>query len=125
MGIHLDIGEVDSRKDGNGEFSQKNIQLKEPAGYVGKMKELFVISGKPELASKNLHMTPEQSIEFICSGGEDSYCTKFAVFGFRYALVEADFPVQADDFEAIAVYSDMAGYKRKTHPGPRFHGFLQ
>ncbi len=102
--IILRMGEM---LDENGEFTQQNIQLKEPAGYVGKMKELFVISGKPELASRQLHMTPEQKIDFTCSGEEDTYCTKFAVFGFRYALVEADFPIQAENFEAIAVYSDM------------------
>ena len=52
-------------------------------------------------------MTPKQEITFVCSGGKDSYKTSFAVFGFRYIQVEGDITVHPEDFEAIAVYSDM------------------
>lgn len=65
----------------HGEFTQVNFQ--------GKMKNI------------------DQKIEFICSGGEDFYRTKFAIFGFRYALVESLEEVNPDDFCAIAVYSSM------------------
>lgn len=51
--------------------------------------------------------TPKQEIVFTCSGKQDSYKTSFAVFGFRYVQVEGDIAVEAKDFEAIAVYSDM------------------
>lgn len=48
-----------------------------------------------------------QEIAYICKGGEvEEYTPHFAVFGFRYALVEG---IEDGDcvFTAIAVYSDM------------------
>ena len=46
-----------------------------------------------------------QEITYICKGAEvEEYTPHFAVFGFRYALVEG---IEDADFEAIAVYSDM------------------
>ena len=48
-----------------------------------------------------------QEISYICKGTEvEEYTPHFAVFGFRYVLVEG---IESDnaDFEAIAVYSDM------------------
>ena len=51
--------------------------------------------------------TPLQEILFTCSGGEDSYKTSFAVFGFRYAQVFGDSKIDPKDFKAIAVYSDL------------------
>ena len=48
-----------------------------------------------------------QEITYICKGAEvETYTPHFAVFGFRYALVEGVEPENAD-FTAIAVYSDM------------------
>lgn len=48
-----------------------------------------------------------QEITYICKGAEcEEYTPHFAVFGFRYVLVEGIEPEKAD-FEAIAVYSDM------------------
>ena len=51
--------------------------------------------------------TPHQSITFICSGNEDEYKTSFAVFGFRYAEIIGDIEINEEDFQAIAVYTDM------------------
>lgn len=51
--------------------------------------------------------TPLQEILFTCSGGEDSYKTSFAVFGFRYAQIIGDVEIDPADFTAIAVYSDL------------------
>ena len=49
--------------------------------------------------------TEFQEITYICKGAEtEEYTPHFAVFGFRYALVEG---IEDADFEAIAVYSDM------------------
>jgi alpha-L-rhamnosidase len=46
-----------------------------------------------------------QEITYICKGAEEEeYTSHFAVFGFRYALVEG---IEDADFEAIAVYSGM------------------
>ena len=70
--------------DGEGEFTQKNIQC----------------------ATKK-RATPLQKIEYVCKGGVNTYKTKFAIFGFQYMLVEGDAEWKADDFTAVAVYSDM------------------
>lgn len=75
--ITLWMGEALDR----GEFTQVN--------FAGKMKNI------------------DQKIEFTCSGGEDFYRTKFAIFGFRYARVDGLESVNPADFCAIAVYSSM------------------
>ncbi len=49
--------------------------------------------------------TEFQEITYICKGAEkEEYTPHFAVFGFRYTLVEG---IEDADFEAIAVYSEM------------------
>ncbi len=70
--------------DKNGELTLKNIQC------VSKKKA-----------------TPLQKIEYICKAGENHYKTKFAIFGFQYVEVDTDIKINADDFTAIAVYSDL------------------
>ena len=102
--IRLLMGET---LDKYGEFTQENFQLMRPGREVGKIAELFMISHKSRRLSKKLVPTPKQEIIFTCSGNDDQYQTEFAVFGFRYALIEADFPVRPGDFCAIAVYSGM------------------
>lgn len=72
--------------DKNGEFTQKNIQYRNKKGTV---------------------VTPLQQVEYICKDGQNHYKTKFAIFGFRYALLETAVVWQPNDFTAIAVYSDM------------------
>ena len=68
----------------DGELYQKNIQL-----------------------SNKKKTTPLQKIEYVCKDGINEYKTKFAIFGFQYAEIETDIAVSAEDFTAIAVYSDM------------------
>ncbi len=79
--IFLRFGEM---LDENGEFTQKNIQC-----------------------TTKRRATPLQQIEYICKNGENYYKTKFAVFGFQYALLETDIQWKPEDFTAIAVYSDL------------------
>ncbi len=79
--VFLRFGEM---LDKQGEFTQRNIQC------VGKKKT-----------------TPLQQVEYICKECENRYKTKFAVFGFRYVLIETDIDFKPEDFTAIAVYSDM------------------
>lgn len=67
----------------DGEFTQKNIQC---------------VRGE--------RRTPLQEIKYICKDGENTYKTEFAIFGFRYIEVTADFEINPADFCAIAVYSD-------------------
>ncbi len=80
--IFLRFGEM---LDENGEFTQKNIQC----------------------VSKKI-TTPLQQVDYICKDGENIYKTTFAIFGFQYVQAETEVPFQAEDFTAIAVYSDMA-----------------
>ena len=78
--VYLRMGEM---LDSSGEFTQKNFQL----------------------SNKKL-TTPLQQVEYLCREGENHYKTTFAVFGFRYVLVETDVDFTPEDFTAIAVYSD-------------------
>ena len=79
--VKLRFGEL---LDENGEFTQKNIQL-----------------------SRKNFTTPLQQVVYTCKEGRNDYKTTFAIFGFQYVLVETDAPFTAEDFCAIAVYSDM------------------
>ena len=79
--VFLRFGEM---LDGQGEFTQKNIQC-----------------------SSRRITTPLQQVEYICHKGVNEYRTTFAIFGFRYVLVDADMPFLPEDFTAVAVYSDM------------------
>ena len=79
--IFLRFGEM---LDAGGEFTQKNIQC-----------------------SNKKITTPLQQVEYSCRDGENHYKTTFAIFGFQYVLVETDVPFRAEDFTAIAVYSNM------------------
>lgn len=80
--ILLRFGEM---LDENGEFTQKNIQC----------------------VNKKI-ISPLQQISYTCKDGENHYKTAFAIFGFRYVLVETDAEFRPGDFTAVAVYSDMA-----------------
>lgn len=61
--------------------------------------------GKFSTANCDGGMEPFQEIRYICRGAEyEEYTPHFAVFGFRYALLEG---AEDGEFEAIAVYSDM------------------
>lgn len=70
--------------DEDGNLTQKNIQL-----------------------SRKGYTTPLQRIEYTSGEGLNEYCTTFAVFGFQYAEVEGDVALNAEDIEAVAVYSDL------------------
>lgn len=106
--VRLLFGEI---LDEKGEFTQKNMQQYKPVKEFGKVQEIKLILGMAEkMYRKNpekMQPTPKQEILFTCSGGEDFYKMRFAVFGFRYALIETEADFRAEDFEAIAVYSDM------------------
>ena len=90
--IRLRFGEM---LDKDGEFTQVNFQL---------------VMGKKT--------TPLQQVAYTCKEGLNEYKTTFAVFGFQYVLVEADFEIDPVGFEAIAVYSDLeqTGFFDCSHP---------
>ncbi len=103
--LRIRLGEI---LDENGEFTQKNFQVKAPAKDVGAIGEIFVISDMSEKITKEIRLTPLQQITYTCNGKKDEYTTKFAVFGFQYILIESEsVEVNPADFKAVAVYSDM------------------
>jgi len=56
------------------------------------------------IANTSLPVDAFQEVVYICSGEEmEQYQPDFAIFGFRYVLVEGDCDAE---FEAVAVYSD-------------------
>ena len=71
----------------DGEFTQANIN--------------------PVMVGKKKSIDPFQKIVYTCHEGENHYKTRFAIFGFQYVLVETDAGFHAEDFTAIAVYSDI------------------
>lgn len=80
--VFLRYGEM---LDENGNFTQKNIQL----------------------IRKKIGATPLQQTEYICKEGINKYKPKFAIAGFRYMLIETEVSFAAEDFTAVAVYSDL------------------
>jgi len=103
--IFLRMGEL---LDGNSEFTQDNIQL---ATHKDKPLNRHVSFCRNGLV-KNIgqfskgKVTPLQMLEFVCREGENRYESKFALYGFRYALVETDVSFSSSDFYSAAVYSD-------------------
>ena len=49
-----------------------------------------------------------QEIQYICKEGHNEYQPSFSIFGFRYAKLVTDIPLEKLRFRSIAVYSDMA-----------------
>lgn len=88
-----------------------------PADTLG---ELLDEAG--ELTLKNIQLsgknktTPLQRVEYTCREGLNEYKTAFAIFGFQYVEVEADFEIATEAFTAIAVYSDMEETRKNREP---------
>ncbi len=96
--IFLRFGEA---LDAAGEFTQKNIQCTDRNGT-----------------------SPLQQIEYICKEGTNDYRLRFAMFGYRYVLVETDIPFKPEDFTAIAVYSDLEETIRFDSSNPLLNRFV-
>ena len=97
--IKMRFGEM---LDKNGEFTQENIQC---------------------VNKKRTRVTPLQEIQCITNGKE--YKTTFSIFGFRYALLETDAAWRAEDFTAIAVYSDMEETVKFHSSHPLINQFVE
>ena len=97
--IRLRFGELIGS---DGEFTQRNIQC-----------------------SSKRKTTPLQRVIYTCKEGMNEYRTRFAVFGFQYVLVETDVPFNAEDFTAVAVYSDMKRSGWFTSSNPLLDRFVQ
>ncbi|WP_217645688.1 family 78 glycoside hydrolase catalytic domain [Microbacterium sp. cf046] len=120
--LNLRLGEI---LDVHGEFTQENFQLKKPVKEFGRVSELLLMSGKENLLRGELRPTPEQAITYTCIDGVNRYRTSFAVFGFRYALIETDVEFEPSDFTAIAVYSDMEQTGRFECSNPDVNKLLE
>lgn len=102
--VKLRLGEV---LDEHGEFMQHNMQERRPVKEYTKLTEVLFVTGMGKFYRGETQPTPLQEIIFTCSGGEDRYETRFAVSGFRYALIETAVDFEPADFESVAVYSDL------------------
>lgn len=91
--------------DNDGRVDLSGIQEMRPAKGWSNLGLIMKLMGKNP--KEPIELTPKQEIVFICSGKEDSYKTSFAFFGFRYVQVEGNVEICPENFEAIAVYSDM------------------
>ena len=89
-------------------FRSKSMQKKDRKSRFGEM-----LDESGELTLKNIQCsnkkitTPLQTIKYTCKDGVNEYKPNFAIFGFTYMEIDTDIDVFADDFTAIAVYSDM------------------
>ena len=83
------------------------------AGEVLHLRFGELIDKDGELTLKNIQCTngkvtsPLQEVHYTAKNGINHYKTKFAIFGFQYVEVVGNIEWNADDFTAIAVYSDM------------------
>ncbi len=105
--LRIVCGEVLDRK---GRVDLSGIQESKPKkgwSQLSLVKKLLGAQIKGDVV-----MTPKQEIRFICSGGVDEFRNSFSIFGFRYAEIRTapgeKITVIPDDFESVAVYSDMA-----------------
>lgn len=102
--VRLRLGET---LDEQGEFMQHNMQETRPVKEYSQLTEVLFVTGMGKFYKGETQPTPLQEIIFTCSGGEDRYETRFAVSGFRYALIETSIDFDPTDFESVAVYSDL------------------
>lgn len=102
--LSLRLGEI---LDANGEFMQSNMQEIRPVKEYSPLTELMFVTGMGKYYKGKTQPTPLQEIHFTCSGDKDRYETQFAIFGFRYAEIETEVEIDPQQFESIAVYSDM------------------
>ena len=114
--LKLRLGEI---LDGNGEFTQCNMQEIKPVKEYTNLTEIMFVTGMGKFYKGQTQPSPLQEIRFTCSGGVDRYQSKFMISGFRYALIETDVAFSPEQFESVAVYSDMeqTGDFRCSHEG--------
>ncbi len=103
--ILLRMGEM---LDENGEFTQDNIQLAMKKTPDNMQYMRFAKNGRALNVGQfeKGKVTPLQMLEYTCKEGQNAYESAFALYGFRYALVETAVEFSASDFYSVAVYSD-------------------
>ena len=93
--------------DKDGEFAQTNIQLSMDKGG----ERMEHVRWKNDMVRnvsqfENGKTAPLQMLEYTAKEGKNTYESEFALYGFRYALVETDITFEPQDFWSRAVYSD-------------------
>lgn len=91
-----------------------SFQIKGIKGHTARLVCGEKLDDDGNFSVKNISLKGEysqyrfQTTEFICSGERQTYQPRFTVMGFQYALL-LDWPeeIRAENFTAIAVYSDM------------------
>lgn len=92
-------------------YIEFNVNAK--AGEVLHLRFGELIDKDGELTLKNIQCTngkvtsPLQEVHYTADDGANYYKTRFAIFGFQYVEVVGSIEWSAEDFTAIAVYSDM------------------
>lgn len=114
--IRLRLGEV---LDEKGEFMQHNMQERRPVKEYSRLTEILFVTGMGKFYKGKTQPTPLQEYQYTCADGANVYQSRFAISGFRYALIETDVDFDPSDFASIAVYSDMeqTGDFSCSHPG--------
>lgn len=85
----------------------------------GEYSNITLLHVLPNLPSTN------QEIVYICDGTDSIFQPEFFYSGFRYALVEGLETVNPEDFEAIAVYSELEFTGDFQCSNPMIEKFLQ
>ena len=94
------------------------LQLGEVLDH-GEFSRATLLNPLPEVPDFN------QEILYTCKGGAEEFEPEFFYSGFRYALVTGLEDIDPDDFEAVAVYSDLE-YTGKFHSSnPMLDMFVQ
>ncbi len=103
--LFLRMGEM---LDNNGEFTQDNVQLAMKKSPDNMKSVRFADNGKVLNVGQfdKGKVTPLQMLEYTCRKGKNTYESTFALYGFRYVLVETDIDFSPSDFYSVAVYSD-------------------
>ncbi len=93
------------------------IRIRGKKGDKVLIKHFEMLDKKGNVYTENLR-SARQELTIICSGEEFVYKPSFTFFGFRFIEISGMSVVNADDFTAVAVYSDMRriGYFECSDP---------
>lgn len=84
-----------------------SVRIFGPTGHHAKILHGEVLDSSGNFYNENLR-TAKQQVEIICNGSTVEYKPHFTFQGFRYiCLIDWPEDVNLDNFQAIAVYSDM------------------
>ena len=87
------------------------LHLEAEGGEVIRLTHGEVLDGEGNFQIQNFQNSKEpyctQQVEYICKPGENRWHQALGYYGFRYAKVETELPIDGSEFTAVAVYSHM------------------